>query len=97
MGAREETAGRRFGAPSRLRFTVHFVLMILVCSATVDRDACNSDTAIDLVQKPAASELDCNGIGGQAQFATSAFAGRDDTYIKTVCTRVKDGASASAG
>ncbi len=73
---------------------MHFVLMILVCAATVDHDACGPDTAIDLVQKPAASELDCNGIGGQAQFATSAFAGRDDTYIKTVCTRVKDRPSA---
>jgi hypothetical protein len=81
---------------SRLRFAVHFVLMILVCAAAVDRDACNADTAIDLVQKPAISELDCNGIGGQAQFATSAFAGRNDTYIKTVCRRVKDGATASA-
>jgi len=76
---------------------VHFVLMILVCAASVDHDACDADTAIDLVQKPATSELDCNGIGGQAQFATSAFAGRDDTYIKTVCRRVKDGARASAG
>jgi hypothetical protein len=75
---------------------VHFVLMILVCSASVDRDACSPDTAIDLIQKPASSELDCNGIGGQTPFATSAFAGRDDTYVKTVCKRVKDGAQASA-
>ena len=70
---------------------MHFVLMILVCAASVDHDACTADTAIDLIQRPATSELDCNGIGGQAQFATSAFAGRDDTYVKTVCTRVKDG------
>lgn len=69
--------------------------MILVCSAAIDRDACVPDTAIDLIQKPASSELDCNGIGGQAQFSTSAFAGRNDTYVKTVCRRVKDGATAS--
>jgi hypothetical protein len=69
--------------------------MILVCSAAIDRDACAPDTAIDLIQKPASSELDCNGIGGQAQFSTSAFAGRNDTYVKTVCRRVKDGATAS--
>lgn len=76
---------------------MHFVLMILVCAASVDRDACDADTAIDLIQKPASSELDCNGIGGQAQFSTSAFAGRDDTYIKTVCRRVKQSTTASAG
>jgi hypothetical protein len=70
--------------------------MILVCAASVDHDACGPDTAIDFVQKSASSELDCNGVGGQAQFATSAFAGRDDTYVKTVCKRVKDGAQASA-
>lgn len=74
---------------------MHFVLMILVCSAAIDRDACAPETAIDLIQKPASSELDCNGIGGQAQFSTSAFAGRNDTYVKTVCRRVKDGATAS--
>jgi hypothetical protein len=69
--------------------------MILVCSSAIDRDACAPDNAIDLIQKPASSELDCNGIGGQTQFSTSAFAGRNDTYVKTVCRRVKDGAVAS--
>lgn len=96
MAMREGIAGSRFAPLCRLRSVVHFVLMILVCAATVDRDACDANTAIDLIQKPAASELDCNGIGGQAQFATPAFSGRNDTYIKTVCRRVKDGAPTSA-
>jgi hypothetical protein len=69
-----------------------FVGLVLVCLASTPPSDCSADTAMDLIQKPVANELECPRImDAQAQFSTSAFSAisRGEAYVMSVCQRVR--------
>jgi hypothetical protein len=65
-----------------------FTILILVCAMSVDHEACQPDTAVDVVQGPkVTNELMC-GLLGQTTLAGTALAPRPgEEYMKIVCTR----------
>jgi hypothetical protein len=66
-----------------------FTVLILVCSMTLDRAACQPDTARAMVQGPhVASELSCGQLG-QITIAQTAAEVRPEPgkeYLKIVCS-----------
>jgi hypothetical protein len=72
-----------------------FKILILICSMAVDHEACQPDTAVDVVQGPKVqNEIMC-GLLGQTTLAATALAPRPDLeYMKIVCQRTKDSKSA---
>ncbi len=72
-----------------------FVGVILICLNSVAPEACNEETASDVMSNEVRSELDC-ATGWQEVVGRSAFhdeIGRT-AYVKTLCHRTKIGAAA---
>lgn len=72
-----------------------FTIFILICSMAVDHDACQPNTAVDIVQGPhVQNEIMC-GLLGQTTIAATALAPRPDMeYMKIVCKRTKNSKAA---
>jgi hypothetical protein len=73
-----------------------FVGVILICLNSVAPEACNEETASDVMSNAVNSELDC-AMGWQEVVGRSAFhdeIGRT-AYVKTLCRREKSGAGAA--
>ena len=69
-----------------------FVGVILICLNSVAPEACNEETASDVMSNEVKSELDC-ATGWQEVVGRSAFhdeIGRT-AYVKTLCRRTKSG------
>jgi hypothetical protein len=64
-----------------------FIVMILICSASIGIADCSPDTATDVTYGPEASSVFECGFVGQALIASTALApglGKDQ-YLKIVC------------
>ncbi|MBV8650470.1 MAG: hypothetical protein JO255_03320 [Alphaproteobacteria bacterium] len=71
-----------------------FVGVILICLSSVAPEACNEETAADVMSNEVHSELDC-ASGWQEVVGRSAL--RDEigrtAYVKTLCRRIKSDAT----
>ena len=67
-----------------------FAAVLLVCLASVPRERCTEDTAVEVRSTVVDNELACT-MGWQELIARAAAAGPGDepTYLKTVCRRVR--------
>ena len=74
-----------------------FQAIILICLATTPKQDCSENTAVDVMSTRVANELGC-ASGWQEIIARSALKERmasspegqsSETYIKTLCKRVK--------
>jgi len=69
-----------------------FKILILVCSAALAPEECQTNNASAVIDGPEAqNELMC-GLNGQAYLATTAIAEkREDQYLKIRCARTNIG------
>jgi hypothetical protein len=67
-----------------------FAAVLLVCLASLPRERCTEDTAVEVRSIVVDNELGCTN-GWQELIARAAEApqGEPPTYLKTVCRRVK--------
>jgi hypothetical protein len=65
-----------------------FQAIVLVCLSEVAVDACNERTALDVLSREVASELEC-AMGWQDIIARTALAADvgKTVYIRTICRR----------
>lgn len=67
-------------------------ILILICSLTTPRAACQIETALDVIQGPRVeSEVMC-GLHGQALAAETELR-REGEYVKIMCRRSSMGAN----
>jgi hypothetical protein len=65
-----------------------FSVLILVCSLALDHEACQPDTAVNVVQGPKVENQMMCGLLGQTTISTTAVAPRPgEEYLKVVCKR----------
>lgn len=65
-----------------------FQAIILICLATLPADACNEQTATDVLSKHVANELGC--VSGWQDVIARAPQAQDagrDVYVRTICRR----------
>jgi hypothetical protein len=66
-----------------------FAAIILICATTVAAPDCNETNALDVLSRTVHSELACT-MGWQEVIARSNLQdGLGDTYLKTLCRRVR--------
>ena len=72
-----------------------FAAVILICATTVAAPDCNESNALDVLSRTVSSELACT-MGWQEVIARSDLKDGlgSDTYLKTVCRRVRPGRDA---
>jgi hypothetical protein len=68
-----------------------FAAIVLVCLATTPVDACNENTAVDMMSTYVANELKC-ATGWEDVIARSAQSRGvgTQTYVRTICRKLKD-------
>jgi hypothetical protein len=65
-----------------------FKMLLLVCATDVSPAQCGIDTAIDIIQGPAAQSAAACAFQGQVQVAATVLPIRPgETYLKVRCTR----------
>lgn len=68
-----------------------FQAIILVCLVTTPVNACNENTAVDMMSTYVANELKCT-IGWEDVIARGAQSREvgTQTYVRTICRKLKD-------
>lgn len=70
-----------------------FQVLIMICALSTPVPKCQPDTALDVINGPAASnEVQCS-LYGQAYLAESLGKAADDEYVKIKCTRTNIGSA----